>query len=83
MSIASSLLLLGGAAYFVASLRAVSAVDYRELVAAQAQDADEEQQQPQQQGGDGSGGGGEEEEAGGSRPASPDRPLLSAGALRS
>lgn len=34
MSIASSLLLLGAAAYFVAALVSASAIDYRELVAA-------------------------------------------------
>lgn len=101
MSIASSLLLVGAAAYFVAALVSVTAIDYRELMA--VAEAGE--------GGEGSGAAGsnagllaaaraamaaedgaelglpadagEEEEAGlglGSRPTSPDRPLLGPGA---
>ncbi len=101
MSVASALLLVGAAAYFVAALVSVTAIDYRELVAAaQAEE-----------GGEGSGTGGssagllaaaraamaaedgtqhglqlddaEGDEGGlglGSRPTSPDRPLLGPGA---
>ena len=104
MSLASGLLLLGAAAYFIAALVSTSAIDYRELAAAVQAGEDGEPGDSGSVSGsagllaaaraamaaeDAHGHGGplgqqgeDEEEGGlalGSRPTSPDRPLLGAG----